>query len=63
VRSTRWESNKSQSPEKLIKHLSMYCESLVFKQLLYTLLAGLKGNQVTKLVTDTHTSTTAPGIR
>ena len=62
VRSTRQESNKSQSPEKLIRHLSMYCELLVFKQLLYTLLAGLKGNPVTKLVTDAHTSTTAPGI-
>ena len=40
----------------------MYCELLVFKQLLYTLLAGLKGNPVTKLVTDAHTSTIAPGI-
>ena len=62
VRSTRWDSNKSQSPEKLIRYLSMYCELLVFKQLLYTLLAGLKGNPVTKLVTDTYTSTIAPGI-
>ena len=62
VRSTRQESNKSQSPEKLIRCLSVYCELLVFKQLLYTLLAGLKGNPVTKLVTNTYTSTIAPGI-
>ena len=26
VRSTRWDYNKSQSPEELIRHLSMYCE-------------------------------------
>ena len=63
VRSTRQDSNKSQSPEKLIRHLSMYCELLVLRQLLYTLLAGLRGNPVTKLVTDAYTSTTAPGIR
>ena len=62
VRSTRQDSNKSQSPEKLIRCLSVYCELLVFKQLLYTPLAGLKGNPVNKLVTDTYTSTIAPGI-
>ena len=43
VRSTRQDSNKSQSPGKLIRHLSMYCELIgIQTKLLYTLVAGLK---------------------
>ena len=49
VRCTRQDINKSQSPEKLIRHLSMYCElSSNQTKLLYTLIAGLKGNPVNK---------------
>ena len=65
VRSTRWDYNKSQSPEELIRHLSVYCElsRALHHKLLYTPIAGLKGNPVTqKLVTDAYTPTIAPGI-
>ena len=42
-----WDSNKFQSPEKLIRCLSMYCElSSTLTKLLYTPIAGLKGNPV-----------------
>ena len=56
VRSTRWDYNKSQSPEELIKCLSMYCElsRALHLKLLYTPIAGLKGNPVTQSWLQTH---------